>query len=84
MLYMVIERFRDLDKMADRFRSHGRMMPDGLNYHASWLDLEGTRCFQIMETGDQKLLCEWMSRWEDLVDFDFCPVVTSAEFWSKR
>jgi hypothetical protein len=84
MLYMVIERFRDLNKIAERFRTHGRMMPDGLNYNASWLDPEGIRCFQIMETGNQQLLHEWMSRWDDLVDFEVHPVLTSAEFWAKR
>jgi len=84
MLYMVIERFRDLDKMAERFRNQGRMMPDGLNYHSSWLDPEGTRCYQLMETRNEQLLREWMSRWEDLVEFEVCPVVTSAEFWAKR
>ncbi len=84
MLYMIVERFGDLDKIAERFRARGRMMPEGVDYHASWVDPEGKRCFQIMETGDQELLREWMGRWNDLVDFEVYPVVTSAEFWAKR
>ena len=50
MLFMVIESFRrgDARPVGERFRRHGRMMPEGLTYHASWVDLSGTRCFQIM------------------------------------
>ena len=36
-----------------------------------------TRCYQVMETEDRALLDEWMSLWEDLVEFEVVPVVTS-------
>lgn len=36
-------------------------------------------CFQLMETADRGLIDEWMSHWSDLVDFEVCPVMTSAE-----
>jgi len=32
-----------------------------------------------METADPGLLDEWMRHWEDLVDFDVHPVMTSQE-----
>jgi uncharacterized protein DUF3303 len=32
-----------------------------------------------MECDDRQLLDEWLSRWEDLVEFDVVPVITSAE-----
>ncbi len=86
MLFMVIERFRGADPMpvCERFRSRGRMMPDGLVYHASWLDPEKMRCFQVMEAPDAELLKIWMSRWDDLMEFEVVPVLTSAEFWAQH
>lgn len=52
MLYMVIERFKngDIAPVGERYRKMGRLMPDGLNYVASWLNPGGTICFQIMES----------------------------------
>jgi siroheme synthase len=32
-----------------------------------------------MECEDRQLLAEWTSQWEDLVEFEVIPVVTSAE-----
>jgi hypothetical protein len=85
MLYMVIERFpQGVAPVGDRFKSRGRMMPDGLTYHSSWIDEGGTVCFQIMETSDVALLDEWMANWADLVDFEVMPVVTSATFWELQ
>ena len=37
------------------------------------------RCFQLMETDDRALLDRWISNWQDLVDFEVFPVITSAE-----
>ncbi|MGH7859707.1 MAG: DUF3303 domain-containing protein [Candidatus Binatia bacterium] len=37
------------------------------------------RCFQLMECEDRSLLAEWMTCWEDLVDFEVIPVITSQE-----
>jgi hypothetical protein len=36
-----------------------------------------------MEADRVELLTDWVGRWEDLVEFEIVPVVTSAEFWSK-
>lgn len=84
MLYMVIEQFRDTGRLAERFRECGRMMPEGLIYHASWIDPAALRCFQVMEAPARELLDQWIAKWEDIVDFDVAPVVTSAEFWAPR
>lgn len=85
MLFMVIERFKDgnAELVGERFRHRGRMLPEGVAYHASWVDPAGARCFQIMETAHPELLNLWVSRWDDLVDFEIVPVLTSSDFWSK-
>lgn len=78
---MVIEHFKDRDPapVYKRFADKGRMMPDGLNYVNSWIEVGMDRCFQVMETDDPALLQEWISKWNDLVDFEVVPVITSAE-----
>ena len=85
MLFMVIERFknRDAGPVGERFRRQGRMLPEGVAYHASWMDWSGDRCFQIMEAPHAESLATWISRWDDLVDFEIVPVLTSADFWSR-
>lgn len=81
MLFMVIERFknRDAAPVYKRHREQGRMMPDGLSYIDSWVEPDFARCFQLMECADPQLLQEWISNWEDLVEFEIVPVVTSKE-----
>jgi len=81
MLYMVVEHFRDGNALQvyRRFREHGRLAPDGLRYVASWVTNDLRRCFQIMECDDSSLLAQWTARWEDLIEFEVIPVVTSAE-----
>ena len=83
MLFMVIERFKDGDSRAvgERFRQHGRMLPEGVVYQASWMDPPNARCFQIMAAPDRESLEPWIAFWEDLVDFEVVPVLTSAEYW---
>ncbi len=86
MLFMVIERFKNGDASAigERFARSGRMLPEGLVYHMSWVDSAGARCFQVMETSDPGLLKTWASRWDDLIEFEIVPVLTSADFWATR
>ena len=81
MLYMIVENFRGGDAIPvyRRFRDRGRLAPDGLRYVASWVTSDFRRCFQVMECEDRELLGEWISRWDDLVDFELVPVMTSAE-----
>ena len=81
MLFMIVEHFRDGDAVPvyRRFRDRGRLAPQGLRYVASWVTNDFRRCFQIMECEDRGLLEQWMSHWQDLVDFEVMPVMTSAE-----
>lgn len=85
MLYMVIEHFKrgDAAAIGRRFQQSGRMLPEGVTYHTSWVDLTGARCFQVMEAPNMELLNSWISRWEDLIDFEIVPVLASADFWAK-
>ena len=78
---MVIEHFkgRDPRPVYKRFAEKGRMMPDGLKYVNSWIEVGMDRCFQVMETDDPILLQEWIKNWGDLVDFEVVPVVSSAD-----
>jgi Protein of unknown function (DUF3303) len=86
MLFMVIESFKKGNAAAvgERFRARGRMLPDGVNYQASWVDPGGTRCFQLMEAAGREALSEWTRRWADLIDFEIVAVEPSVEFWAKR
>ena len=74
--YMVIETFFPgcKEKIYERFHAKGRMLPDGLIYLNSWLEKEGDRCFQLMETGDPKLFDLWMRHWQDLVSFEIVEI----------
>ena len=59
-------------RIPDALRTRlGRMLPEGLAYLDSWLEAEGDRCFQLMETSDVALLRIWSERWADLVSFEF-------------
>lgn len=84
-LYMVVEHFKNKDAVPvyRRFRDKGRMMPVGLIYVSSWVDQELGRCYQLMETDDHALLDEWMANWNDLIDFEVYPVITSKEAVEK-
>jgi hypothetical protein len=85
MLFMVIERFKNGDyrSVGERFRRKGRMLPEDVFFHASWVDSDGARCFQIMEAPEAESLSAWVAHWSDLVDIEIVPVLTSADFWSK-
>lgn len=67
--YMVIETFLPgcKEKVYERFHQKGRMLPEGLTYVNSWLEKEGDRCFQLMETDDPSLFQVWFEHWKDLV-----------------
>ena len=79
MLYMVIERFKDVPAIYRRLAESGRMMPEGLNYVSSWIDVDVKRCWQLMETDDPGLFARWTQNWTDLMEFEIVPVRTSAE-----
>jgi Protein of unknown function (DUF3303) len=85
MLFMVIETFKhgDPGPVGERFRRLGRMTPENVTYQASWVEVGGGRCFQLMEAPHPESLTPWVRRWEDLVDFEIVPILTSSDFWSK-
>jgi hypothetical protein len=80
MLFMVIERFKPgtVPAIYQRLKDHGRSMPDGLTYHASWISADLGRCFQVMECDDAALLQEWVLNWGELMEIEIVPVVPSA------
>jgi hypothetical protein len=84
MLFMVIEQFRNRDPLPvrTRFEERGRMLPDGVTYHASWIDAASARCFQVMEANDAAALQPWIDAWADIVDFEVVPVAASADYWA--
>ncbi len=78
---MVVEHFKDKDPLLvyRRFRDHGRLAPEGLQYVSSWVDEKLETCFQLMETDDRSLLDEWISKWSDIVNFEVYPVMPSKD-----
>ena len=81
MLFMVIERFKNRDAKAvyRRFRDEGRLMPEGLVTVDSWVETDFGRCFQLVACEDPELLQVWAQAWEDLIAFEFHPVVPSKQ-----
>jgi hypothetical protein len=84
MLFMVIERFKDVAAIGERFQRQGRMLPDGVAFHASWVEPGGARCYQVMEAASAEALGPWIDAWGDLADFEVIPVLASADFWAAR
>ena len=85
MIFMVIENFKKSSAKAvyDRYEKNGRMMPEGLSYINSWVDKKFEKCYQVVECDDTNKLQEWISNWQDLVDFEIIPVMTSNEAYEK-
>jgi Protein of unknown function (DUF3303) len=84
MLFMVIENFRDGDskRVRSRFVERGRMLPDDVTYHTSWIDPSRARCYQVMEAENAAALAPWIAAWKDIVTVEVVPVLTSAEYWA--
>jgi len=70
--YMVIETFFPgcKEEIYERFHAKGRMLPEGLVYLNSWLEKDGDRCFQLMETKDTSLFQVWLEKWKDLLSIE--------------
>ncbi len=85
MLFMVIEQFRNNDPkpVRQRFLEQGRLLPEGVIYHASWVDAERVRCYQLMEAPGLDKVRLWTEAWDDIVDFEIVPVETSQDFWAR-
>ena len=85
MLYMIIERFHEgkIRSVYERFDERGRMMPEGVSYINSWIAQDMKTCYQVMETVSEEKLKEWISKWNDLCDFEIISVITSSEAKAK-
>lgn len=82
MLFMIIERFEndDMIPVYRRVRDAGRGLPDGLEYVASWVEPNFSRCFQLMKCDDLCLLQQWVLHWRGTgVSFEIVPVVESSQ-----
>ena len=79
MLYMVVEHFKDAPAIYRRLREKGRLMPEGLEYVSSWIDVNLKTCWQLMRTEDESLFKVWTENWKDLMEFEIIPVRTSSE-----
>ena len=81
MLFMIVEHFRsgDARPVYERFRQRGRLAPQGLEYVSSWVTDDLRHCYQVMQCDDRALLDDWIRAWNDLVDFEVHPVITSAD-----
>lgn len=79
MLFMVIETFKPGKKalVYQRYKEKGRMLPQGLTYIDSWVEIGGDRCFQLMQADQVERFNEWIANWNDLVEFEIIPVETS-------
>jgi hypothetical protein len=86
MLLLVTETFKssNLRAIHERFARDGRMLPHDVIYHASWIDPERLRCFQLMEAPDISALTPWIHRWDDVMNFEVVPVIASADFWEEQ
>lgn len=78
---MVIERFRNQDAATvyRRFRDKGRLMPEGITFVASWVEINLDRCFQIVECDDVALVQNWIANWTDIASFEIVAVSTGKE-----
>jgi len=85
MLFMIVERFKNSDPkpVRERFTRDGRMVPNDIVYHASWIDAENARCFHDLEAASAEMFNTWTSCWDDLIDFEIIPVLSSLEYWAQ-
>jgi len=81
MLFVVIEHYRNGDPVPvyRRLRDRGRQMTRGVEYRGSWVTEDLAHCYQVMECQRRSDLDDWMATWQDLVDFEVIPVVTSEQ-----
>jgi uncharacterized protein DUF3303 len=56
------------------------MLPDGVTYHASWIDPARPRCFQVMEANGAAALHPWIDAWSDIVEFEVVAVLASPDY----
>lgn len=79
--WLVIETYKPGQTAAiyERFTRQGRMLPAGVEYVNSWVEVNLQKCYQIMRGESLEKLHQWIARWNDLVDFEVIPVLSSEE-----
>jgi Domain of unknown function (DUF3303) len=61
-------------------RDAGRALPEGLYYVDSWVEPNFSRCFQLMECDDLRLIQQWVLQWRGFGGtMEIVPVVPSKE-----
>ena len=85
MKYMIFETFKPgkVKEIYQRLEEKGRMQPEGLTYINSWIDENMEKCYQVMETDSIKKIHQWISNWDDVMEFEIVPVISSAEAKKK-
>ena len=81
--YMVVEHIKDAEAVYQRLWDRGRGLPDDLVLVSVWFDENVERGYRLMETHDRRLLDEWMANWNDLIELEMYPVITSQEAGEK-
>lgn len=81
MLFMVIEHYKDgnAEEVYRRLQEEGRTTPDGLTYIDGWAEANFARCFQVVECDDARMIQRWIAEWDDLMEFEVVPIVSSEE-----
>ncbi|MGX8008725.1 DUF3303 domain-containing protein [Mesorhizobium sp. ORM8.1] len=69
----------DRKEIYRRFNDKGRLKPDELVVHHSWIAGDMSRCFLLVETDDVTILQRWAIEWNDLVEFEIIPVATNKD-----
>jgi hypothetical protein len=82
---MVVEKYKpdSSARIYERVKVQGRMIPTGLEYIDSWVDMSVSKCFQLMKTDDRALLDKWIASWSDLVEFEIVQVQSSSDAAKK-
>lgn len=62
-----------------RFMETGGGPPSGVTMLGRWHSPQAVHGFCLAETDDAKALYEWVTRWDDLLDFTLSPVIDDAE-----
>lgn len=85
MTYMIIETFKPgkVKEIYQRLEKKGRMQPEGLTYVNSWIDEKMETCYQVMETDSEDKIHQWISNWDDVMEFEIVLVISSAEARKK-
>lgn len=80
MLFIVIERFRGsaAPEAYRRFKEQGRLAPDDLRTHGSWVAADLSVCVQIIETEELDSIQRWVANWLDLIEFQILPAVPGS------